>query len=53
MASSNGNAYNAQAKLEVLEDQFVMSAAGQHQRADEYKDPCQIPSPEGEGLWVD
>jgi hypothetical protein len=26
------------ASCQVLEDQFVMSAAGQHQRADEYKD---------------
>jgi hypothetical protein len=26
---------------EVLEDQFMMSAAGQHQRADDYKDYLQ------------
>ncbi len=29
------------AEREVLEDQFVMSAAGQRQRADEYKDHLQ------------
>jgi len=29
------------AEREVLEDQFMMSAAGQHQRADEYKDHLQ------------